>query len=67
MAGDIVPLDAVGVEVVQHSQADLVAITVVRLRTRRSAEKESVENSLAVMAGDIVPLDAVGVYFGSYS
>ena len=34
VAGDVVPLDAVGVEVVQDGQADLVAVSVVRLGSR---------------------------------
>ena len=33
VAGHVVPLDAVGVEVVQHGQADLVAVAVVGLGT----------------------------------
>ena len=31
VAGDVVPLDAVVVEVVEHGQAELVALAVVRL------------------------------------
>ena len=34
VAGHVVPLDAVGVEVVQDGQADLVAVSVVRLGPR---------------------------------
>jgi hypothetical protein len=41
MAGHIVPLDAVGVEVVEDSQAHLVAVTVIRLRLNGfSSEKK---------------------------
>ena len=33
MAGDVVPLDAIGVEVVEDSQAHLIVVPVVRLGT----------------------------------
>jgi len=35
MTGDVVPLDAVGVEVVEDGQAHLVAVAIVRLRLNR--------------------------------
>jgi hypothetical protein len=35
MAGHIVPLDSVGVEVVEDGQTHLITVTVVRLRLNR--------------------------------